>query len=155
MNDGRSPAAVISTTMTSGGEMQRMRRNEGGIIPIIILIAIVGIFGVFSLWAMASINWKGIIAVFAAGIVAMAVAGAVFFKANWSFVMMSMICALAIVFILEVGFITLIGGLMILLVLWNYKMFSKNILIFALLVIIGLIVMIAGKYLVMVPLGMM
>ena len=132
-----------------------MQKDERGFIftiPIILLL--LGIGG-FLIWGMASISWKGIVAVFAAGIVAMAVAGAVFFKANWNFVMLAMIVALAIVFIMEVTFPVLIGGLIVLFAMWQYKLLSRQPLMFVGLIITGLMVMLLAKAMIMVPLGLM
>jgi hypothetical protein len=120
--------------------MGQFEKDQGGLIPLVIL-AIIGLIALFGVWGMSLTSWKGVIAVLAAGTIAMAVAGAVFFKANWNYVLLAIIMAFAIVFITEISFLALIGGLMVVFALWNLKILSKNIAIFVALVGIGLLVM--------------
>ncbi|KUO40643.1 MAG: hypothetical protein APZ16_04500 [Candidatus Hadarchaeum yellowstonense] len=120
--------------------MGQFEKDQGGLIPLVVL-AIIGLIALFGIWGMSLTSWKGVIAVLAAGTIAMAVAGAVFFKANWNYVLLAIIMAFAIVFITEISFLALIGGLMVVFALWNFKILSKNIAIFVALVGIGLLVM--------------
>jgi len=120
--------------------MGQFEKDQGGLIPLVVL-AIIGLIALFGVWGMSLTSWKGVIAVLAAGTIAMAVAGAVFFKANWNYVLLAIIMAFAIVFITEISFLALIGGLMVVFALWNFKILSKNIAIFVALVGIGLLVM--------------
>ena len=118
----------------------RLMQDERGFvftIPIILLLCLGGFF----LWGMAAINWQAILAVFAAGIIAMAFAGFFFFHADWNYVMIASIIALAIVFIVEISFPVLVGGLLVLGVVWNFKMLAKQPLIMMGLIILGIVVM--------------
>lgn len=123
--------------------MQRLREDQAGFGWIMIIV--VAILGIFGYTALATINWKMILALFAAGIIAMAVAGAVFFHADWNLVMVCSLIALAIVFITEVSFPVIIGGFIAVFAMWNFKMFSKKIWLGVLLVSVGLGVMLLGK----------
>jgi hypothetical protein len=123
--------------------MRELRNDQAGFGWIAIIV--VAIMGIFGYTALAAINWRMILALFAAGIIAMAVAGAVFFKADWNLVMVCSLIALAIVFITEVSFPVIVGGFIAVFAMWNFKMFSKRIWLGVLLISIGLLTMVLGK----------
>jgi hypothetical protein len=121
----------------------------------IVIIAIIGIIALFGFSAVAAINWKFILALFAMGIVAMAFVGVLFFKADFKMVMLAALCSFGIIFVLEVGFVTIIGGCVVLAALWQMKLLKKQPLIICTLVAIGLFVMLFGAKMVLLPLGVM
>lgn len=138
----------------NGGKMQGLRDDQAGAISLlmILIVAVLGIFG-FSL--MAAINWKGVLALFAAGIIGIAMFGVVFMKQDFKIAMYASILALLIVFIVEVSFPMIVGGLMVLFAMYNYSSFSKKPIIFMMLIGVGLLMMILARTYVLVPLGVM
>ena len=137
-----------------GGKMQGLRDDQAGAISLlmILIVAVLGIFG-FSL--MAAINWKAILALFAAGIIGIAMFGVVFMKQDFKIAMYASILALLIVFIVEVSFPMIVGGLMVLFAMYNYSSFSKKPIIFMMVIGVGLLMMILARTYVLVPLGVM
>jgi len=137
----------------SSGKMQGLRDDQTGIgWLMIIVVAILGIFG-FS--ALASINWKAILALFAAGIIAIAMFGVVFMHQDFKIAMYASILALLIVFIVEVSFPMIIGGLIILFAMYNYSSFSKRPIVFVMMIGVGLLMMILARTYILVPLGVL
>ena len=124
--------------------MRQLLRDECGLAGIIIA-AIVGIIALLGITITATINWRAILAVFAAGIIAMAFAGFFFFHAKFEYVIISAIIALAIVFMVEVTFPVLIGGILILAAVWHLKLLSKKPLILLALISLGLVMMLTVK----------
>lgn len=148
-----SPTSVILPSGGSGSKKHGAMGERG--IASIVIILIIAILGIFGFGVMAAINWKAILAIFAAGIIAMAVAGALFFKAKWEYVMICSIIALAIVFIIEVTFPMLVGGLVVMFAMWNFKSLGKKPIWFFGLILLGLGMMLFAKAFILVPLGMM
>ena len=135
----------------SGGRLS-YSRDEGGIATIIV-VAIALIAGLFLFSAAAAINWQFILAVMAMGVIGIAFIGVVFFKADFKLVIMAALVSLAIVFIVEVSFPVIVGGLIALGAVWHLKLLSKRPLILVSLVAAGLLVMLLGYHFVLIPLG--
>ena len=153
MKLGRLLSLDVFGVRGSGGKMRGLRDDQAGIgWLMIIVVAILGIFG-FSF--MAAINWKAILALFAAGIIGIAMFGVVFMKQDFKIAMYASILALLIVFIVEVSFPMIVGGLMVLFAMYNYSSFSKKPIIFMMLIGVGLLMMILARTYVLVPLGVM
>ena len=134
-----------------GGRLPYLR-DEGGIATIIV-VAIALIAGLFFFSAAAAINWQFILAVMAMGIIGISFIGVIFFRANFKLVIMAALVSLAIVFIVEVSFPVIVGGLIALGAVWHLKLLSKRPLILVSLVAAGLLVMLLGYHFVMIPLG--
>jgi len=128
--------------------------NENGIATFIV-VAIIGIIALFGFSAAAAINWKFIIALFAMGIVGLAFVGLLFFHADFKMVLAAAVCSFGILFVLEVGFVTLIGGAVVITALWQMKILKGQPLIFVALVGTGLLVMLLGAKMMLIPLGVL
>ena len=122
-----------------------------GLIP----LAIVAILAFFGIGMVASISWRPVLAIMAMGIIGIAFIGVVFFKANFNMVIFASIISISIVFIAEISLPVIVGAGMVLGAVWYMKMLKTKPLMFALLVIGGLVVMLAGKYMILVPLGVL
>lgn len=148
-----SPTSVILATRGSGSKQHGLVGERG--IASLIIIAIIAVLALFGFSAMAAINWKFILALFAMGIVGLSVVGVLFFKANWNMVMLAAVVSFGIIFIIEVTFPVLVGGLMVIFAMWQFKLLKGQPLMFVGLVGIGLTVMLLGAKLALYPLGIM
>lgn len=146
-----SPTSVI-LPRGSGSKHHRAMGDKG--IAGIILIAIIGLIALFGIGTVAAaIDWSFLLGLMAMGIIGIAFIGTVFFKADFKLVIAAAVISLGIMFVLEVGFITLVGGALVILAGWNFNILKKQPLVFCLLVFTGLVTMFAGNILVLMPLG--
>lgn len=153
MKRGRPPATALFSDRASGGKMQ-LGRDERGLIGILGL-GLVGILALFGFTAMGGINLMYLIGLFAMGIIAMAVVGVVFFKAKSKLIMVAVLASMSIILLIQVNFIIIVGGFVAIFALWNWKVFKKNPLVLTSLIMTGLIVMVWGKYAVLLPMGIL
>lgn len=132
--------------------MRRLSQDEHGLIGMV-GIAILGIVALFTFSMASAVNWTFIIACFAFIILGVAFVGVVFLGANPDMILYAILADVALISIVQVGFITLIGGGVIIVVLWNMKLLKKQPLIFALLMMAGFATMLLGNYACLIPLG--
>ena len=129
---------------------QNLMRDERGLAGIVIA-GIVALLAIFGLSAASTIEWRFLLAVMAMGIVGMAFVGVLFFKADFKMVLIAAVIAIGIVFIVEVSLPMIIGGVIIIAAMWHLKMLSKRPLMLLALVACGLLVMVLGANMVLIP----
>ena len=139
------PPTFTLFSRASGGFSDNVTSDDDCGIASLILVVIIAIAGLLGISFVSAFSWKPILAVFAAGIVAMAFAGVLFFKADFKFVMLAIASAVGIVFILEVSFPVIIGGVVILAAVWNLKLLTKKPILLGALVLLGLAMMLLVK----------
>jgi len=130
-------------------------KDQSGFVFSLPILIIIGVLGVLGLGAASAINWRFLLAIMAMGIVGMAFAGVLFFKADFKMVMYASVIAIGIVFIVEVTFPVLVGGLIALFAMWNFKFLKGKPLILFALVGVGLLVMMMGTKFILLPMGIL
>lgn len=131
----------------------RLGRDQRGFILTLPIILIAGVLALFGFSAMAAIDWRFLLAMMAMGIVGMAFVGVLFFKADFKLVIVAALVSLMIVFIVEVTFPVIVGGLIAVAAMWNFKLLAKRPLMLFALIGVGLLVMVWGSYAILAPMG--
>lgn len=127
--------------------LRQFHRDQGGLVGWI-AAAIIGLLGLFGFSVAASINWTFLVATLVLVVIALSVAGTVFFKVPFTHVIVISIICLGIVVFLEVGALAaagliIVGGVM-------YKMTpAKYPALFLGLIGLGLIAVVWGSKFVM------
>lgn len=153
-------SALASDGRVSGGTMRGDKMNhlekfyhdDCGIAGWIVA-AVIGFLVLFGFSAAAAIEWKFILALMAIGVIGIAFIGVVFFHADFSLVIAAALISLAIVFIVEISFPVVIGGLVVGAAMWNLKILRGKPLILFLLIVVGLGLMVWGSYYILLPMG--
>jgi len=131
----------------------RLMRDERGLAGIIIA-GIIGIIALFGFSAASAINWHFIVALLALGLVGISLVAAVLRIIDPKMVVYAVIAALGIVFVVEVNLVVLVGAIMVIGAIYYFKILvPKQLLVFTLMVLGGLVVMLFGYKAVLLPLG--
>lgn len=133
--------------------MNKLKMDKRGFVLSLPILIIGGILAFLGMGVAATINWQFLLAVMAMGIIGIAFLGVVFFKADFKLVIYASIISIAIVFIVEVTFPVLVGGIIAIFAMWNFKYLKGKPLILFALVATGLAVMLFGATLVLAPMG--
>ena len=129
-------------------------RNERGFALTLPLLIILGIVAIFGFGAASAINWRFLLAVMAMGVVGLAFVGVLFFHADFKMVFLAAVVSFGIIFILEVSLPVIVGAIIIIAAMYYLKfLIPKRPLIFALMVLTGLLVMVWGAKAVLLPMG--
>ena len=153
MGKSYPPTFTLFQRASSGSSCSAVFNESIGIASLI-LVAIVAIAGLFGISMISAISWRPILALMAMGIIGITFIGVLFFKANFNLVIFASIVSISIVFITEVSLPVIVGAGMVLGAVWYLKLLKSQPLMFALLVMGGLVIMLAGKYMVLIPMGM-